>query len=154
MNSSEIRNKFLNFFKSKKHKIVTSSPIICKDDPSLMFVNAGMVTFKDYLLGNKKKLTLIAGLNILESEEQTLMVAKYLEKVLSKTGHPFIFKASFDKANRSSVNSYRGLGFDKSISIFKTLKEENFNLITDVHEINQIEKISEIIDIIQIPAFL
>ena len=105
-------------------------------------------------IGNKKKLALIAGLNILESEEQTLMVAKYLEKVLSKTGHPFIFKASFDKANRSSVNSYRGLGFDKSISIFKTLKEENFNLITDVHEINQIEKISEIIDIIQIPAFL
>ena len=45
-----------NFFKSKKHKIVTSSPIICKDDPSLMFVNAGMVTFKDYLLGNKKPL--------------------------------------------------------------------------------------------------
>lgn len=112
------------------------------------------IQVSDIEIGNKKKLTVVAGLNILETEEQTLTVAKHLEKILSKTGNPFIFKASFDKANRSSVDSYRGLGMDKSLSIFKTLKEEKLNLITDVHEIDQVEKISQVADIIQIPAFL
>ena len=112
------------------------------------------IKISDFEISNKNKLTVIAGLNILESEDQTLETAIELKKIISKTNSPFIFKASFDKANRSSVDSYRGLGLKKSIEIFRLLKSEGFNLITDIHEINQVDKIAEIVDVIQIPAFL
>jgi|TARA_B110000305_G_C19373658_1_gene605805 2-dehydro-3-deoxyphosphooctonate aldolase (KDO 8-P synthase) len=112
------------------------------------------INISNYRISNSDKLTVIAGLNILESEEQTLEVAAELKKIVSKTDNPFIFKASFDKANRSSVDSYRGMGIDKGITIFKALKSEGYNLITDIHEINQVDKIAEVADVIQIPAFL
>jgi len=77
------------------------------------------INISNHRISNSDKLTVIAGLNILESEEQTLEVAAELKKIVSKTDNPFIFKASFDKANRSSVDSYRGMGIDKGITIFK-----------------------------------
>ena len=84
-----------------------------------------------------------------------LNVAKKLKDVTKKLDMPFVFKASFDKANRSSVNSYRGPGLETGVKIFKLLKDKlNIPIITDVHEIYQVDKIVEVADIIQIPAFL
>ena len=105
-------------------------------------------------ISNSNKLTIIAGLNVLEDDQQTVEVAGKLKKIIESQGNPFIFKASFDKANRSSVDSYRGPGLEKGLEIFKELKKSGYQLITDIHEISQVEKISEVIDIIQIPAFL
>ncbi len=105
-------------------------------------------------ISNSKKLSLIAGLNVLEDDQQTFEVAEKLKNIIESQGNAFIFKASFDKANRSSIDSYRGPGLDKGLETFKELKKNGYKLITDVHEINQVEKISEVVDIIQIPAFL
>ena len=89
-----------------------------------------------------------------EDEFKALEVAEKLKNIIESQGNAFIFKASFDKANRSSIDSYRGPGLDKGLETFKELKKNGYKLITDVHEINQVEKISEVVDIIQIPAFL
>lgn len=105
-------------------------------------------------ISNSEKLTLIAGLNVLENEQHTFEVAEKLKNIIEPQGNGFIFKASFDKANRSSIDSYRGPGLEKGIEIFKGLKKSGYKLITDIHEISQIEKIAEVVDIIQIPAFL
>ena len=105
-------------------------------------------------LSNEDKICFFAGLNILETTEQTLEVAFNLRDICSSLENPFIFKASFDKANRSSINSYRGPGISNAIEIFKELKKENIKIVSDVHEIGQISLFQEFIDIIQIPAFL
>ena len=105
-------------------------------------------------ISNSKKLIIIAGLNVLEDDQQTFEVAEKLKKITESQGNSFIFKASFDKANRSSVDSYRGPGLEKGLEIFKELKRSGYHLITDIHEISQVEQISEVVDIIQIPAFL
>ena len=105
-------------------------------------------------ISNEDKICFFAGLNILETSEQALEVALNLKDICSNLENPFIFKASFDKANRSSVNSYRGPGISKAIEIFKELKKENIKIISDVHEISQISLLQEFIDVIQIPAFL
>ena len=102
-----------------------------------------------------KKKILMCGINIIESEEHTLAIAKKIKKIINKYDVDFYFKASFDKANRSSLNSYRGLGFKEGMRILKKVKEEiGINIITDVHENWQANPVSEIADIIQIPAFL
>ena len=105
-------------------------------------------------ISNSEKLTLIAGLNVLENEQHTFEVAEKLKNIIEPQGNGFIFKASFDKANRSSIDSYRGPGLEKGIEIFRGLKKSGYKLITDIHEISQVEKIAEVVDIIQIPAFL
>ena len=112
-----------------------------------------LIEIAETKISNSNKLTIIAGLNVLEDDQQTVEVAEKL-KIIESQGNPFIFKASFDKANRSSVDSYRGPGLEKGLEIFKELKKSGYQLITDIHEISQVEKISEVIDIIQIPAFL
>ena len=113
-----------------------------------------LIEIAETKISNSNKLTIIAGLNVLEDDQQTVEVAEKLKKIIESQGNPFIFKASFDKANRSSVDSYRGPGLEKGLEIFKELKKSGYQLITDIHEISQVEKISEVIDIIQIPAFL
>ena len=113
-----------------------------------------LIEIAERKISNSNKLTIIAGLNVLEDDQQTVEVAEKLKKIIESQGNPFIFKASFDKANRSSVDSYRGPGLEKGLEIFKELKKSGYQLITDIHEISQVEKISEVIDIIQIPAFL
>jgi 2-dehydro-3-deoxyphosphooctonate aldolase (KDO 8-P synthase) len=97
----------------------------------------------------------IAGLNVLEDEGLARETASHLQKETAALGMPFIFKASFDKANRSSTKSYRGPGLKEGLKILETIKGElNVPIITDIHEIDQIEAISEIADLMQIPAFL
>jgi 2-dehydro-3-deoxyphosphooctonate aldolase (KDO 8-P synthase) len=99
--------------------------------------------------------TLIAGPCAIESEELTLMIARELKNITDDLGLDFYFKASFDKANRTSINSYRGLGFEKGLEVLKKVKEDlNLKIVTDIHEPFQAQPVSEVADIIQIPAFL
>ena len=103
----------------------------------------------------QEKFFIIAGPNVIESEEHTLFMAKSLKEIYSKYDINFIFKTSFDKANRSSLNSYRGVSLEEGLRILKRVKDElNIPVITDIHDISQAKIVGEVVDIIQIPAFL
>jgi 2-dehydro-3-deoxyphosphooctonate aldolase (KDO 8-P synthase) len=103
----------------------------------------------------KNKKFIMIGPNVIESEEHTMKMARSLKNIFQHYDITFIFKVSFDKANRTSLNSYRGVSFEEGLRIFKRIKDElNIPIITDIHESWQAEKLSEVVDIIQIPAFL
>jgi 2-dehydro-3-deoxyphosphooctonate aldolase (KDO 8-P synthase) len=103
----------------------------------------------------KEKFFIIAGPNVIESEEHVLFMAKQLKEKYSKYNVNFIFKVSFDKANRTSLNSYRGVSFEEGLRILKKVKEEvGVPIITDIHESWQAKPVAEVADILQIPAFL
>jgi 2-dehydro-3-deoxyphosphooctonate aldolase (KDO 8-P synthase) len=100
-------------------------------------------------------LFLIAGPCVIESEEHALMMAREISRITSRLDLPYIFKASYDKANRSSVRSFRGLGMDEGLRILQRVKKEfDLPVITDVHESHQVAAAAEVADVIQIPAFL
>ncbi|GAB2896057.1 3-deoxy-8-phosphooctulonate synthase [Microbulbifer echini] len=106
-------------------------------------------------VANDKPFVLFGGMNVLESRDLAMQVAEHYVKVTERLGIPYIFKASFDKANRSSINSYRGPGMDEGLKIFQEIKDTfNVPLITDIHEIYQAAPVAEVVDIIQLPAFL
>lgn len=101
------------------------------------------------------KFFVMAGPNVIETEEHVLNMAKRLKDEFSKYNVLFIFKTSFDKANRSSASSYRGLGFEEGMRILKRVKDEvGVPIVTDIHESWQAKPVSEVADVIQIPAFL
>ncbi|MGN1281527.1 MAG: 3-deoxy-8-phosphooctulonate synthase [Succinivibrio sp.] len=106
-------------------------------------------------VSNAKPFVLFGGMNVLESEDLALKICEHYVKVTDKLSIPYVFKASFDKANRSSIFSYRGPGLEKGMKIFKKIKD-NFGvpIITDVHEIEQAEVVAQYADVLQIPAFL
>ncbi|MEE3216484.1 MAG: 3-deoxy-8-phosphooctulonate synthase, partial [Pseudomonadota bacterium] len=105
--------------------------------------------------GNSLPLVLFAGMNVLESRELALEVAEAYVEVTGKLDIPYVFKASFDKANRSSVHSFRGPGLDKGLAILDEVKSRfNVPVITDVHEPYQAAPAAEVADVIQLPAFL
>ena len=104
---------------------------------------------------NSNELFLIAGPCVIESEEHCLKMAKEIKSICDKLQIPLIFKASFDKANRTSALSYRGVGIDKGLKILKKVKDiYKLPILTDVHETWQCKLVAEVADIIQIPAFL
>jgi 2-dehydro-3-deoxyphosphooctonate aldolase (KDO 8-P synthase) len=104
---------------------------------------------------NKTPFVLFGGMNVLESRDLAMSIAEIYVEVTNKLGIPYVFKASFDKANRSSVNSYRGPGLDEGLKIFEEIKQTfNVPIITDVHEPHQAKPVSEVVDVIQLPAFL
>lgn len=106
-------------------------------------------------IGGNKDLVLIAGPCVIESESMCLAVASELKRLTQKLGLQFIFKASYDKANRMSLESFRGPGLAKGIKILKRVKKEiKVPVLSDVHCKEEIEKISDVLDVIQIPAFL
>lgn len=106
-------------------------------------------------ISNNEAFTLIAGLNVLEEQEIINEVAEECQKVTKELEIPFIFKASYDKANRSSYDSFRGPGVDKGLELLKKVKlDYKVPVISDVHSRDEILKVSEVIDVIQIPAFL
>ena len=113
------------------------------------------IKFNKFNISNDKKICLIAGPCQLESEKHALKMAEAIKKICDKIGINLIYKTSFDKANRTSLKSKRGLGLIKSIKIFKKIKD-NFEIpvLTDVHDINQCNIVAEAVDVIQIPAFL
>ena len=113
------------------------------------------IKIKEINLSNNSPMTIIAGLNVLEDEDMALDVAEKLKEITTKHNIPFVFKASFDKANRSSIDSYRGPGLEAGKKIFESIKKNiDVPIITDIHEEGQIEEISQVVDILQIPAFL
>jgi 2-dehydro-3-deoxyphosphooctonate aldolase (KDO 8-P synthase) len=110
---------------------------------------------KDVTIGGATPLFLIAGPCVIESEEHALSLAREIKKISTKLKLPFIFKASYDKANRSSVKSFRGPGLTKGLEILKRIKQElSIPVLSDVHETSQVGRAAEVLDVIQIPAFL
>lgn len=106
-------------------------------------------------VANNKPFTLFGGMNVLENRDMALRVCEQYVEVTNKLNVPYVFKASFDKANRSSIHSYRGPGMEEGLKIFQELKQTfGVNIITDVHEIYQCKPVSEVVDVIQLPAFL
>ena len=106
-------------------------------------------------IDNDKPFTLFGGINVLESRDFAMQTCEQYVKVTQKLGIPYVFKASFDKANRSSINSYRGPGMEEGLKIFQEIKETfGVPIITDVHEPFQAALVAEVVDIIQLPAFL
>ena len=108
-----------------------------------------------HLVGDGQKLLLIAGPCVMESEAQALAHARKVKALAAKHGIPAVFKASFDKANRSSGKSYRGIGLEKALAGFEAVKRETgLACTTDVHETWQAEPVGKVVDVLQIPAFL
>lgn len=106
-------------------------------------------------LSNERPFTLFGGMNVLESRDLAMKIAETYVSVTERLGIPYVFKASFDKANRSSVHSFRGPGLDAGLRIFEEIKQTfNVPVITDVHEPYQAQPVAEVCDIIQLPAFL
>src|SRR6476659_5561648 len=106
-------------------------------------------------VGGGAPLAVIAGHCVIENRDATLTIASQLEKLCRKAGVPLIFKASFDKANRSSGKSYRGPGIDEGLKILAEVKKEvGVPVLTDVHEIAHVKPVAEALDVLQIPAFL
>lgn len=106
-------------------------------------------------IGNGQPFVLFGGINVLEDLDSTLHTCEHYVRITEQLKIPFIFKASFDKANRSSIHSYRGVGLDEGMNIFRAIKREfGVPVITDVHEPYQCAVAAEVVDILQLPAFL
>jgi 2-dehydro-3-deoxyphosphooctonate aldolase (KDO 8-P synthase) len=113
-------------------------------------INVGQIE-----IGNDKPMVLLGGMNVLESRDLAMKIAETYVEVTQKLNIPYVFKASFDKANRSSLTSFRGPGLDEGLKILEEVKKTfNVPLITDVHEPYQAAPAAEVCDIIQLPAFL
>ena len=110
---------------------------------------------RNFEISNEGNLTLMGGMNVLESRDLAMKIAEKFAKVSESMQINYIFKASFDKANRSSINSFRGPGMEEGLKILQEVKETfDIPVITDIHEPDQATPVSEICEIIQIPAFL
>ncbi|MEW5692869.1 MAG: 3-deoxy-8-phosphooctulonate synthase [Candidatus Hydrogenedentota bacterium] len=113
------------------------------------------VKLRDIKIGNTQPFVLIAGPCAMESEKLVFTLAETLKSITDELDISFIFKVSYDKANRLSLKSFRGLGFDKGLNIIKKLRDKlDIPVLTDVHCREEIKKVGDIVDIIQIPAFL
>jgi 2-dehydro-3-deoxyphosphooctonate aldolase (KDO 8-P synthase) len=118
-------------------------------------MNAKIISVGELSIANKLPFVLFGGMNVLESRDMALQVAEHYVKVCSKLDIPYVFKASFDKANRSSITSFRGPGLDAGLKIFEEIKKTfRVPVITDVHEPSQAQPVAEVCDILQLPAFL
>lgn len=106
-------------------------------------------------VSNDTPFFLIAGTCVIESEEMTFEVAGRLKEMCEKLNIPFIYKSSFDKANRSSINSYRGPGIEKGLAILEKIRADlNVPVLTDVHEDTPLDEVASVVDVLQTPAFL
>ena len=110
---------------------------------------------RNFTIGNSENMTLMGGTNVLESRDLALQVAESFKQATDDLKINYIFKASFDKANRSSMNSFRGPGMEEGLKILQEVSNEfDVPVITDIHEPSQAEPVSEVCEVIQIPAFL
>ncbi len=117
-------------------------------------INVKSIELKDFIIG-KDKLTILAGPCAIESKEILFKTAEYLKALTQKLDINYVFKASYDKANRSSLNSYRGLGIEKGLELLSEVKKEfDLPIVTDIHNPSEAPVAAEVADIIQIPAFL
>jgi 2-dehydro-3-deoxyphosphooctonate aldolase (KDO 8-P synthase) len=114
-----------------------------------------MVRIGEITVGGDAPLVLIAGPCVIEGEAFTLSLAKSLREISRDLGIPFIFKASYDKANRTSISSARGPGIEEGLRILQWVKEEaDLPILSDVHQVSEVSRAAEVLDVIQIPAFL
>ena len=114
-----------------------------------------IVQIQNLHVANHLPFVLFGGLNVLEDTEQTLQVCQHFVEVTQKLNIPLVFKASFDKANRSSIHSFRGVGLEKGMQIFDAVRQQfGVPIITDVHEPYQAEIVAQHVDVLQLPAFL
>ena len=115
-----------------------------------------MICINDNIrVSNTGSFVLFGGINVLESRDLALRTCAEYVRVTQKLGIPYVFKASFDKANRSSIHSYRGPGLDEGLKIFEAVKAEfGVPVLTDVHEPWQAQPVAEVVDVLQLPAFL
>ena len=114
-----------------------------------------IVKVGDYLVGQGNPLMLMAGPCVLEGYERSLMIGQKAKAICDELGIPYVFKASFDKANRSSIKSFRGPGIEEGLIILSQIKKDlGVPVVTDIHEPWHAEKAAEVVDILQIPAFL
>ena len=114
-----------------------------------------IISVNDISLCNENSFVLIGGLNVLENKDLTLKVAETFREVTSRLQIPYIFKASFDKANRSSMDSFRGPGMEEGLRILEEVKQAfEIPILTDIHEPQHAEPASEVADVLQLPAFL
>ncbi len=114
-----------------------------------------IIKVQNISIGGKKPFVLIAGPCVIEGRTFSIRLAKALKKVAKECKIPFIFKASFDKANRTSINSFRGPGLKKGLAILKDIKKEaGVPVLSDIHNVDQLDEAAKVLDIIQIPAFL
>ncbi|MBS9425462.1 3-deoxy-8-phosphooctulonate synthase [Photorhabdus caribbeanensis] len=114
-----------------------------------------VVHIGDIKVANDLPFVLFGGMNVLESRDLAMSICEHYVTVTQKLGIPYVFKASFDKANRSSIHSYRGPGLEEGMKIFQELKQTfGVRIITDVHEPAQAQPVAEVVDVIQLPAFL
>lgn len=113
------------------------------------------MNLNDLSISNSSKFVLFGGVNVLEGDNFALKCAEAYVKVTDKLKIPYVFKASFDKANRSSIHSYRGPGMEEGLRIFEAIKKEfGVPVITDIHEPWQAAPVAEVVDVLQLPAFL
>ncbi|MEP3475907.1 MAG: 3-deoxy-8-phosphooctulonate synthase [Hyphomicrobiales bacterium] len=113
------------------------------------------VSIRNNVISNTAPFMLFAGPCQLESRDHGFMMAEGIKEICSELNIPFVFKASFDKANRTSASGKRGLGLDKSLEIFAEIKEQlDLAILTDIHEASQCAPVAEVVDVLQIPAFL
>ena len=120
---------------------------------------SGAVQTKSFEVGNAKfgdgRLTIIAGPCVIESSEHALMMARECAWRTREAGLDYVFKSSFDKANRSSIKSFRGLGMEAGLEVLRQVKEDvGVPVLTDIHDVSQVEAVAEVADVLQIPAFL
>lgn len=109
----------------------------------------------DFVVGLNEPIFVIAGPCVIESEDSTLAIARALKEMGEALGMPIIFKASYDKANRSSNDSFRGLGVDRGLEVLSLVKEKlGMPILTDVHSIGEVERVASVVDVLQTPAFL
>ena len=114
-----------------------------------------VINLKNFKIGNKESMTLMGGVNVLESESVVMRVAEKFAQATNDLNINWIFKGSFDKANRSSISSYRGPGLEEGLRILEKVKNSfDVPVVTDIHEPTQAKPVAEICDVIQIPAFL
>ena len=114
-----------------------------------------IIQIRDVKLSNENTFALVGGLNVLESESVALQVAETFRSITDKLRIPYIFKASFDKANRSSIDSFRGPGLDEGLQILEKIKSEfDVPILTDIHEPYQAAPAADVADVLQLPAFL
>jgi 2-dehydro-3-deoxyphosphooctonate aldolase (KDO 8-P synthase) len=113
------------------------------------------IKIQELTIGRPAPFVLISGPCVIEDNDTTLGIADFLKNLTDRLGIPFIFKASYDKANRTSIESYRGPGIEKGLDILSRIREKfHVPVISDVHQINEIALASQVLDVIQIPAFL
>lgn len=118
-------------------------------------INSKTIQIGQISVSNSAPFVLFGGMNVFESRDLAMQVCEKFVEVTSQLNVPYVFKSSFDKANRSSIHSYRGPGMEKGLRIFEELKKQfGVACITDIHEGHQAQPVADIVDVIQLPAFL